>query len=266
MWCGNCRSLLLIVLFLQAWTTGMAENRRKREREVCPASEANRRSKVPAIQRPKAPAVQRSSANTLKISSCSYHQYDGLYYFGPIFKVYSNVEDFDQCLERCWKFAIGGIRRCLSINYLMSTKRCELMHQVFNVSDFVMAKYYSLRDPDALYVIPKNCPGEIIYEVVRPSYMRHFITLLEPPSNPASLKGTCGKTLVDPMAGSSMRIIGGQEARPGSIPWIVSIQNGYPTHGNEPRRRHQCGGTLIRVNDGDETDILVTAAHCACYE
>jgi transmembrane serine protease 3 len=49
------------------------------------------------------------------------------------------------------------------------------------------------------------------------------------------------------------RIVGGVEARPGSHPWIVSLQQGS----------HFCGGTLIRVHPTkDETDFVVTAAHC----
>jgi transmembrane serine protease 3 len=50
------------------------------------------------------------------------------------------------------------------------------------------------------------------------------------------------------------RIVGGVEARPGSHPWIVSMQTGGS---------HFCGGSLIRVCDTkEETDIVVTAAHC----
>jgi len=49
------------------------------------------------------------------------------------------------------------------------------------------------------------------------------------------------------------RIVGGVEARPNSHPWIVSLQQG---------RSHFCGGTLIRVGDKQQTDIVVTAAHC----
>jgi transmembrane serine protease 3 len=49
------------------------------------------------------------------------------------------------------------------------------------------------------------------------------------------------------------RIVGGVEVRPGSHPWIVSMQQ-YD--------RHFCGGTLIRVGSREESDIVVTAAHC----
>jgi len=43
------------------------------------------------------------------------------------------------------------------------------------------------------------------------------------------------------------RIVGGVEARPGSHPWIVSLQMGGS---------HFCGGTLVAP------DIVITAAHC----
>jgi len=50
------------------------------------------------------------------------------------------------------------------------------------------------------------------------------------------------------------RIVGGVEARPGSHPWIVSMQQ----YGS-----HFCGGTLIRTSDSKESsDIVITAAHC----
>jgi len=50
------------------------------------------------------------------------------------------------------------------------------------------------------------------------------------------------------------RIVGGTEARPGSHPWIVSMQQ----YGS-----HFCGGTLVRVSETKEmSDIVVTAAHC----
>jgi len=43
------------------------------------------------------------------------------------------------------------------------------------------------------------------------------------------------------------RIVGGVEARPGSHPWIVSLQMG---------ESHFCGGTLVAPN------VVITAAHC----
>ncbi|WP_242589557.1 serine protease [Corallococcus macrosporus] len=48
-------------------------------------------------------------------------------------------------------------------------------------------------------------------------------------------------------------IVGGIEARPNSIPWIVSLQQDHS---------HFCGGSLVRVSDKEESDIVVTAAHC----
>jgi transmembrane serine protease 3 len=74
--------------------------------------------------------------------------------------------------------------------------------------------------------------------------------------------GTCGKSAV-PFAqsitralkgNSTQRIVGGFEANRHSIPWIVSIRN-YDNF-------HYCGGSLIRTGQAEETNIVVTAAHC----
>ncbi|MCY1036500.1 serine protease [Corallococcus sp. BB11-1] len=48
-------------------------------------------------------------------------------------------------------------------------------------------------------------------------------------------------------------IVGGVEARPGSHPWIVSLQS----HGS-----HFCGGSIIRTGPGNESHLVLTAAHC----
>ncbi|MFP2956863.1 serine protease [Myxococcus sp. 1LA] len=57
----------------------------------------------------------------------------------------------------------------------------------------------------------------------------------------------------DAVGGIDQEIVGGIEARPHSHPWIVSLQSG-PSH--------FCGGSLIRVSHKEETDIVLTAAHC----
>jgi len=72
--------------------------------------------------------------------------------------------------------------------------------------------------------------------------------------------GSCGKPAAEMRPNrrfsvNGQRIVGGVEARPGSHPWIISIQKGDSEF-------HFCGGTLIRVGDKNESDIVVTAAHC----
>jgi len=71
---------------------------------------------------------------------------------------------------------------------------------------------------------------------------------------------TCGQTSFPNKVSFSAdgtpmrRIVGGIEATPHSIPWQVSLR--FKAGG------HFCGGSLIRVNDQDKSDIVVTAAHC----
>ncbi|WNG59491.1 serine protease [Archangium gephyra] len=58
---------------------------------------------------------------------------------------------------------------------------------------------------------------------------------------------------VDAVGRMGQEIVGGVEARPHSHPWIVSIQSGGS---------HFCGGSLVRVGAREESDIVLTAAHC----
>jgi len=81
-----------------------------------------------------------------------------------------------------------------------------------------------------------------------------FIALMA--SIGAALSQSCGQSLgmrANRKQFDDQRIVGGVEARPNSHPWIVSLQQG---------RSHFCGGTLIRVGNKEQTDIVITAAHC----
>lgn len=76
-----------------------------------------------------------------------------------------------------------------------------------------------------------------------------------------SRQGSCGKASTPQrfsrvLSGESAlnRIVGGIEAKAHSIPFIVSLRR---LSGG-----HFCGGTLIRTGSKDESDIIVTAAHC----
>jgi len=72
---------------------------------------------------------------------------------------------------------------------------------------------------------------------------------------------TCGQTSVPNKVSFSAdgtplkRIVGGVDATPHSIPWQVSLR--FKKNG-----QHFCGGSLIRVNNQEKSDIVVTAAHC----
>ncbi|KAM9217773.1 chymotrypsin-C [Leptosomus discolor] len=59
----------------------------------------------------------------------------------------------------------------------------------------------------------------------------------------------CGRPAVPPLLGA--RVVGGEDARPHSWPWQISLQ--YSSAGTW---RHTCGGTLIAPN------WVLTAAHC----
>lgn len=58
---------------------------------------------------------------------------------------------------------------------------------------------------------------------------------------------------VDAVDSVGQEIVGGIEARPGSHPWIVSLQS----HGS-----HFCGGSIIRAGTWEQSNLILTAAHC----
>ncbi|RKH45971.1 serine protease [Corallococcus sicarius] len=70
-----------------------------------------------------------------------------------------------------------------------------------------------------------------------------------------SLLGCGGAELdrVEAVDRVGQEIVGGVEARPGSHPWIVSLQ----ADGS-----HFCGGSIVRTGTRDESNIILTAAHC----
>lgn len=80
-------------------------------------------------------------------------------------------------------------------------------------------------------------------------YLHALVTYAEEVSIPP---GTCGQSPL--LKRGKQRIVGGGEARPHSIPWIVSLRKW---------KKHFCAGTLIRVSEQkEESDIILTAAHC----
>jgi len=138
--------------------------------------------------------------------------------------------------------------------------------------------------PDILALIPSswkqlNANGQLVIQI--PDTLGSTITLggednLDPPVQPKPPrppppppppapvlpdvkdlpKGTCGQTIHDPIPDA--RIVGGNEPKAGSVPWIVRLEISAG-----PGRIGLCGGTLVRVNSKVEaTDIVVTAAHC----
>jgi len=57
-------------------------------------------------------------------------------------------------------------------------------------------------------------------------------------------------------APNSARIVGGNEAKPHSWPWMVFIQCSYVKAQDQETYERECGGTIISDN------WVVTAAHC----
>jgi transmembrane serine protease 3 len=171
---------------------------------------------------------------------CSIKRYDNVAYKGALTGIAKNIQTPELCVAVCWETKKKG-KNCGSVNYLKSSKTCELRDKSLEQGTNGEAS------ADSIYMIPINCQE----------------TGGAAPSGAGTQfqEGSCGqtffKTNIDvPLAStrSSIRIVGGTKAAPHSYPWIVSLQQGTS---------HFCGGTLIRVsNTKNESDIVVTASHC----
>jgi transmembrane serine protease 3 len=179
---------------------------------------------------------------------CELKKYDNVNYFGTLSKYFPKIRDVDLCVAVCWQYNKNNFEGgCRSINYLSSEQKCELMQDVLDTENKEMFKYFARANNDSVYAIPSSC-----VEAGQPTPA----PLPEAPKSPqgrAILRGanSCGQTFVSPR--SLQRIVGGFEARPHSLPWQVSLRT-YDWH--------FCGGTLIRTGATDQSDIVVTAAHC----
>lgn len=79
----------------------------------------------------------------------------------------------------------------------------------------------------------------------------------------------CGKQAdaYKPTISKIARIIGGTEAKPHSWPWQVHLFAVIETFPNGSAKGSVCGSSLVRVNPNiEESDILITAAHCITFE
>jgi len=169
----------------------------------------------------------------------------------------------DICVSVCWQYSSQGYP-CKSVNYVAATKTCELMQDSFGQNPALPLS----EDSSSNYLVVQECRplGSNPAPATTP---KPDDTNTNTNVNTGSVGGTgsirpgsCGQTSVPNKVNRAYlqnralghRIVGGFEARPNSVPWIVSLRKW---------NWHSCGGTLIRVNDQkDESDIVVTAAHC----
>jgi len=194
---------------------------------------------------------------SIKPMKCVLKKFANVKYMGTLTGVAENIDSEDVCGGICYQFNFEN-GTCKSVNYLKTSHKCELMGDVFDTNNKQLTKYityYVETNRQSIYVIPSSCKqeGEPEVKIPKSSMAQKAVV-----SN-VTLTGTCGRTQfpnrVSNVSSSqpATRIVGGTEARPHSMPWIISIQeNDQPF----------CGGSLIRCSNKDESRLILTAAHC----
>ena len=185
-------------------------------------------------------SVLRSGA----IVSCQAATYPNARLYGALFAM-GTVPSAADCAAACWSASQAGYT-CKAANYAATDQLCEL----FQNDAYSGASMYE--DANTMVMMQIQCQQADDNE---PTPAPEPAPAPQPQVSDIP-PGTCGQTAVPIRAQRKFqRIINGTEAYQHSIPWIIRIINpGYP---------YWCGGTLLRVRpDKEESDIVVTAAHC----
>jgi transmembrane serine protease 3 len=150
----------------------------------------------------------------------------------------------------CWRLNQQG-RGCKSANFIESQKKCETFQD--DAFEPLAGSDYK-QDPLSInFVKIFDCQQTTPAPTEPTPPPEPTAAPLPKPENKIPA-GSCGQTSWPIRAARTNRIVGGYEAVKHSIPWIVSLRGDWG---------HHCGGTLIRVRpDRDESDIVITAAHC----
>lgn len=182
---------------------------------------------------------------------CTYYATPRSKYEGIHLKTETGIKSEEACALLCWQLRQTDPQRrwCSVANYVESQQKCELM------------KYNGNADvPQETTVNLWNieCKKSNLLHFCTKKYRKHerIVSATPAPAHPPSpFPGTCGQTTVTQRRKAGFqRIVGGVEAKQHSLPFLVSLRTytGF----------HFCGGSLIRVGNKDESDIVVTAAHC----
>jgi hypothetical protein len=159
---------------------------------------------------------------------------------------YFTTRTFSECAQKCLDTAGGA---CKAVNYFENQQACALLRDGIYDKDKVSPSSYTRQDGVT--------HGYIICGPDQPQPDKP--EEIPPPSGPVG----CGRQAdaFKPNVPKS-RIIGGTEAKAHSWPWLVTFNldlgDGYGS---------LCGGSLLRVKDKvEESDIVLTAAHCVTIE
>jgi len=167
---------------------------------------------------------------------CNVTKYEGVYYLKDnlvgehLAYPMDGFEKFENCVEKCLITA-----NCKAINSVLD-HGCEILSSGGENADELVENenYVQITDSDHAFI---SCPEPVA-------------------SGPVG----CGRQaeVYQPVVPAIVRIIGGGEAKASSWPWQVYLRTDLGVLGVG-----MCGASLVRSdNDKEESDILITAAHC----
>jgi len=171
---------------------------------------------------------------------------------------YFTTSSIEECVAKCNEYNAKkqpSENQCLRVNWHIPAKECSLLYIQGNDANSaqIMSSHVDFTAAELDCSGGGAAPAQTPATTPRP-------TAPPPPPPPQPSKGVgCGKqaSQYQPvLPNKSTRIIGGNTAKPHSWPWQVSLRSGES-------RFHFCGGSLLRVHeDKEESDIVLTAAHC----
>jgi hypothetical protein len=190
---------------------------------------------VPQLATPKASGV-----------TCKMYWMDHCYFMANILGEVPGAMDKTQCAEAC-----SNTLDCVGVNLISTNNKCVLLASLLPRADYESENWHDSvvsDDVNVKHAIITDCvdsKGQLVNRTPKP---------IGTPALPGNLAGTCGKSVVQPIVpDQKMRITNGNEAVPHSWPWMAGLRN---------KASHACGGSLIRVSSKDESDMVLTAAHC----
>lgn len=102
--------------------------------------------------------IKEGLEKTMKPMTCVLRKFNNIKFLGTVTGMAKDIDSEDLCGGICYQFNFEG-GQCKSVNYLKSSRKCELMGDVFDANGPMkkFVKYYVEISSNSLYVIPTSC-------------------------------------------------------------------------------------------------------------